>query len=66
MPWHCEVATEVLPEEASEKEVLELLDKAMPHDIPFLQYTSGSTGKYIPSCTHVTSAELVMVMHGVL
>lgn len=45
VPWHCEVDTEILPEEASEGEATKLLDKAKPEDIPFLQYTSGSTGR---------------------
>ena len=45
VPWHCEVDTEMLPEEPGENEAIELLlDKAKPHDIPFLQYTSGSNG----------------------
>lgn len=44
IPWHCEVATEILPEESNESEISELLDKAKPEDIPFLLYTSGSTG----------------------
>ena len=45
VPWHCEVDTEILPEEES-KTKLPVLDKAKPEDIPFLQYTSGSTGGY--------------------
>jgi acyl-CoA synthetase (AMP-forming)/AMP-acid ligase II len=66
VPWHCEVDTEMLPEEASESEATNLLDKVKPEDIPFLQYTSGSTGTRtcmtvyvygIPLLTHVISAE---------
>ena len=44
VPWHCEVDTEMLPEESSESEIYQILDQAKPEDIPFLQYTSGSTG----------------------
>ena len=51
VPWHCEVDTEMLPEEASEDEASKLLDMAEPDDIPFLQYTSGSTGMYM--CTRI-------------
>ena len=47
VPWHCEVATELLPDEPSDREINELLDQAQLEDIPFLQYTSGSTGMYI-------------------
>ena len=52
VPWHCEVDTEILPEEASESEAIKLLDKVKPEDIPFLQYTSGSTGTYVHDCLH--------------
>ena len=45
VPWHCEVDTELLPEEESETK-LPVLDKAKPEYIAFLQYTSGSTGGY--------------------
>ena len=44
VPWHCEVTTEILPEESSENEIHDLLDRAQLEDIPFLLYTSGSTG----------------------
>ena len=65
VPWHCEVDTEILPEEVSDNEAAKLLDMAKPEDIPFLQYTSGSMGTYtcmtvfaygIPLFTCVTSA----------
>ena len=48
VPWHCEVDTEMLPEESSDGEINQLLDQAKPEDIPFLQYTSGSTGTSSP------------------
>lgn len=53
VPWHCEVDTEILPEEASESEATMLLDKGKPEDIPFLLYTSGSTGTCMTDCVHI-------------
>ena len=50
VPWHCEVDTEILPEEESETK-LPVLDRAKPEDVPFLQYTSGSTGGYCVTMT---------------
>lgn len=60
VPWHCEVDTEILPEEASDNEATKLLDKAKPEDIPFLQYTSGSTGRqYIMMTTPLCYQEYI-------
>ena len=73
VPWHCEVDTEILPEEASESEATKLLDKAKPEDIPFLQYTSGSTGTCMTDrvcicysvvyIRHINRMTMVMYVH---
>ena len=60
VPWHCEVATEMVPEESNDHEINNTLDQAQLEDIPFLQYTSGSTGGYRAVYKHSNCLLLIL------